>query len=130
MKITQHTIGNALSFRPGEIDHRKVQGGGGVINHTLFIDDFQSLLDAAVAKWGKPILIVLAIEELSELQTELCHHLRGRNANVAEELADTILMILQIENILDNQVEVDKMIRQKVARLRERIAAPEQAEEG
>lgn len=90
-------------------------------NNITYPDDFQELLNAAVAKYGEAILIVLAIEELSELQTELCHHLRGRGSNVTEEMADTILMLRQLENIFDNYQQVDRYVQQKLERLRRRL---------
>jgi NTP pyrophosphatase (non-canonical NTP hydrolase) len=94
-----------------------------LINDTLY-PDLQNLLAEAVEKWGKDILIVLAIEELSELQTELCHYLRGRSdANVSEEAADVILMLCQLVDILNIQDEMEYILDSKIARLRERLAA-------
>jgi arginine/lysine/ornithine decarboxylase len=45
--------------------------------------------------------IIIAIEELSELQKELCKMLRGsaNNKNLVEELADVVIMLQAIQTI-------------------------------
>ena len=42
--------------------------------------------------------IVVAIEELSELQKELCKHLRDKTnmQNIIEEIADVVIMVEQL----------------------------------
>lgn len=62
-----------------------------------------------VEKFGAEKQIIVAIEELSELQKELCKYLRGAYlpkhpsnlVHIAEEIADTEIMIEQLKLIFD-----------------------------
>ena len=65
--------------------------------------------------------IVVAIEELSELQKELCKFLRGKknSLNLIEEIADVYIMLEQMiiyfnlnENLIDQEIDI-KLIRTK-----------------
>ena len=67
---------------------------------------------------------IVAIEELSELQKELCKALRGRDNHkeILEETADVMICLLQIRemyNIKDD--ELQKEINDKLRRLEERL---------
>lgn len=71
----------------------------------------------ALISFGEENQIFVAIEELSECQKELCKFLRGiGNAdNLAEEMADAVIMLEQMRMIfgLDDMVEnwMDRKIR-------------------
>ena len=67
---------------------------------------------------------IVAIEELSELQKELCKALRGRDNHkeIVEETADATICLIQIQemyNIKDE--ELQKEINEKLRRLEERL---------
>ena len=68
--------------------------------------------------------IIIAIEELSELQKELCKFLRGKSNydNMVEEIADVEIMIEQMKiyfNILNKDLE--RMKKLKIKRTKERL---------
>jgi NTP pyrophosphatase (non-canonical NTP hydrolase) len=68
--------------------------------------------------------IVIAIEELSELQKELCKALRNNSNydNIVEEIADVEIMIEQMKiyfNILNKDLE--RMKKLKIERTKERL---------
>ena len=68
--------------------------------------------------------LIVAIEELSELQKELCKTLRGNinKENIIEELADVYIMLDQVKiyfSITSNEVE--EMIDKKIERTKERL---------
>lgn len=59
--------------------------------------DKTDLYKKLIEKFGEKQIIV-AIEELSELQKELCKNMRGRENkdSIVEEVADVLIMIEQI----------------------------------
>lgn len=68
--------------------------------------------------------LIVAIEELSELQKELTKALRGKDnvENIIEEIADVEIMIEQVKlyfNINEEHVKKEKV--RKLERLQERI---------
>lgn len=76
-----------------------------------------------VEKYGDK-QIVVAIEELSELQKELCKSLRDKTNkdNIIEEMADCIIMINQMQLFFKiSEIELNKMIEQKLNRTKERL---------
>lgn len=78
----------------------------------------------AIVKYGVHNQCVVAVEELSELQKEICKALRGQlnRDNMIEELADCWIMTEQLKmmfNITDTDVQ--KVIWQKTTRLKERL---------
>jgi len=56
------------------------------------------IYQAALDTWGAESQTVVAFEEMSELQKELCKNLRGRdNCNeIAEEITDVQIMLEQM----------------------------------
>lgn len=68
--------------------------------------------------------VVVAIEELSELQKELCKHLRGKanRENITEEMADVYIMLYQMQYyFFINDEEINKIINKKIERTKERL---------
>ena len=68
--------------------------------------------------------IIIAIEELSELQKELCKALRNKSNydNIVEEIADVEIMLEQMKiyfNILNKDLE--RMKEHKIERTKERL---------
>lgn len=63
----------------------------------------KKLFDNCIEKWGRHSQILMAIEELSELMTVLCHSLRKNKLfsknHLTEELADVKLMLDEVQYI-------------------------------
>ena len=66
---------------------------------------------------------IVAIEELSELQKELCKLLRnkGKKENIIEEVADVTIMLEQIKFFFSIDYEVEKVVDEKIERTKERL---------
>ena len=77
----------------------------------------------AFERFGKFNQITVAIEELSELQKELCKVLRGNMniENVVEEIADVEIMIEQLRIMFNADRDIDKVKAQKIDRLKCRM---------
>ena len=61
------------------------------------LDEMRTLCSRALQAWGAEMQSVVAAEELSELQKELCKSVRGENNTdaIAEEIADVQIMLEQ-----------------------------------
>lgn len=81
----------------------------------------------AVENYGIDNQCIVAIEELSELEKELCKHLRGvGNADhVAEEIADVLIVLEQLISIFDCKLEVMEWQEKKLKRLLVRVGMDE-----
>lgn len=77
----------------------------------------------ACKTFGASGQLVVALEELSEVQKEICKVLRGEGStlHLAEEVADATIMLEQIRQIFDFNTEVCRVMDEKVARLANRI---------
>ena len=82
-------------------------------------DIFRSAIDT----YGSVMQITVAFEEMSELQKELCKHLRGSGSqeNIAEDIADVEIMIEQMKMIFNCEADVLQVREEKVKRLKERM---------
>lgn len=81
--------------------------------------DVQNFIDIVISKYGIEHQVIVAIEELSELQKELCKFIRksGNLSNIAEEIADVQLMLWQMQTVFDvRQEEVDRRVKYKIDR--------------
>lgn len=68
--------------------------------------------------------IIIAIEELSELQKELCKSLRNNYnyGNIVEEIADVEIMLEQMKIYFEiNEDEIEEMKEIKTKRTKERL---------
>lgn len=85
------------------------------------------VLKAAIAHYGEQMQVIVAIEELSELQKELTKFLRGQadERHINEEMADVEIMLEQLKLIFNNRGPVTHWKHKKVERLRKRIVANE-----
>ena len=85
------------------------------------------LYTRALAVYGETNQIIVAIEELSELQKELCKYLRGEEVReqLAEEMADAIIMLEQLVGIFGNDKRVLQFKCNKKARLWMRVLEKE-----
>ena len=75
-----------------------------------------------IEKFGAKNQIIVAIEELSELQKELCKYLRYKTniRNISEEIADVEIMLEQLKLIFENETPVSIEKEYKLARTYER----------
>lgn len=69
--------------------------------------------------------MIIAVEELSELQKEVCKKLRNHNntnnENIEEEVADALIVIAQIIDYYKLNTElIENTIEQKLKRTKER----------
>lgn len=87
--------------------------------------DRVAVYNDALATFGTETQLTVALEEMSELQKEICKALRGftHPAELAEELADVTIMLEQLRLIFSIGPAVDQMVGRKLARLRQRIDA-------
>ena len=76
---------------------------------------------AAIRTFGEEAQKVVAIEECAELAQAITHELRGREHNVPEEIADVEICIAQMKMIYGCTDEVERIKKQKIGRLYERI---------
>ena len=83
-------------------------------------NDVKSIYQQALTKWGYSAQLLMAIEECSELIKAICSSFRGRNTNVAEEIADVEIMCKQLR-VMYGSDAVDKEKKKKLARLKRRL---------
>lgn len=81
----------------------------------------QDVFRNAIQTWGKEAQTDMMIEEMAELTKEILNERRGRDHNIAEEMADVKIMLAQMEIIFQNAGEVEQKFREKVARLDRRL---------
>lgn len=77
----------------------------------------------AATTFGTNCQLVVALEEMSELQKEICKALRGdlNLMHMAEEIADATIMLEQLRQIFGINVPVRDMMDRKILRLQQRI---------
>ena len=83
----------------------------------------EAVYEKAFKQYGKDMQLIIAIEELSELQKEITKYLRdnGDHEHLAEEIADVRIMVEQLEFFLGCRPNVAKYMRKKIRRLEERM---------
>ena len=83
--------------------------------------DESKIFHRAIYKWGADMQMMVAIEEMSELTKELIKHQRtGTNfQEIAEEIADVEIMLIQLKIIFGNEDKVEEFIEKKMNRLKE-----------
>ena len=79
----------------------------------------------AIGTYGAGTQIVVALEELSEAQKELCKYMRGDGdmEHLAEEIADAAIMLEQMCMLWCLRKRVGEYIDAKVQRLADRLQA-------
>ena len=85
------------------------------------------ILKKAIDTYGTEMQLVVACEELSELQKEICKSLRGRDnlPAIAEEIADVEIMLEQLKIIFNCSCDVGIVRQEKLERLARRIERDE-----
>ena len=78
----------------------------------------------ALDHFGEENQLVVALEELSECQKEICKTLRGYcDVNhLSEEIADSLIMLEQVIYIFGLDEMVDQQVDRKILRLEDRIS--------
>ena len=86
-------------------------------------EERRKVYSKAIATWGDRAQMVVAIEELSECQKEICKILRGGEnfPHLAEEIADATIMLEQLRLIFNINDDVNECMDAKVRRLEERL---------
>ena len=85
--------------------------------------EMKIICEQLIYKYGEK-QVVVAIEELSELQKELCKSLRDKTnkENIIEEMADVIIMINQMQMYFKiSDEELHQEINYKLNRTKERL---------
>ena len=89
--------------------------------------EYYSLLEQAIAKWGKHSQILMVFEEMGELQKALSKYFRSNDADqaledLAEELVDVEIMLDQLKIIFfkDNWLYKKKR-KEKIERLKKKV---------
>ena len=82
----------------------------------------QDIFRSAIDTYGAIMQITVAFEEMSELQKELCKYLRGSGSqeNIAEEIADVEIMIVQMKMLFNCDDSVLQVREKHVNRVKER----------
>lgn len=86
------------------------------------LDSVDPLCKEAIEYWGKNSQITKAIEEMSELITALVRRpaYRATDEDVAEEIADVLIMMKQLAMIFGEDL-VTKQLFRKIGKLDERL---------
>lgn len=83
----------------------------------------------AIQTYGEEMQILVAIEELSELQKALTKWLRYRSAealeNISEEMADVVICLKELELMFDNRQKRIDWMAAKISRLKNRLEGQE-----
>ena len=84
----------------------------------------KDIYNKAKQVWGIDAQVTKAIEELAELQKELCKFLLddGNMEHIAEEIADVKIVVEQVELILECKRKVKEYKIAKIQRLSDRLA--------
>lgn len=77
----------------------------------------------ALNHYGEAVQLAVALEELSECQKEICKFLRGfgNAGHLAEEVADAMIMLEQVQMIFGIENMVNREVNRKVLRLDARL---------
>ena len=86
-------------------------------------EERKRVYETAVDRWGIKPQLLMVLEEMSELQKEICKCFRGANnlEAIAEETADVTIMLEQIRLIFGSNEMVCEAMDRKVTRLAERL---------
>lgn len=89
--------------------------------------DGQEVYRLALDTWGADAQTLMAFEEMSELQKELCKHARGRDnrEKISEEIADVLIMLDQMMILHDCKQAVKEWKQRKLKRLAGRLTREE-----
>lgn len=85
--------------------------------------DEEKIFRTALNTYGADAQTLMVMEEMSELQKELCKHARGENNRlaIAEEIADVQIMLEQMIILHNCAQEVESFRLSKLERLEMRL---------
>lgn len=83
--------------------------------------DENQIMQTAIKVYGEIAQEQMAIEECSELIQAICHKHRGREHNIAEEIADVEIMLEQLKIINNCGALVEDIRKHKIARLYDKL---------
>lgn len=83
------------------------------------------ILQKAINRWGEDAQTKMVLEEMSELQKEICKRWRGKDntSEIAEEIADVAIMLDQLKLMLGIRDDVSLFREKKLCRLAQRLEA-------
>lgn len=82
----------------------------------------KAILNKAIQKYGVSAQLGMFHEETAELILAINRKSRGRDDNVAEEIADVLIMLAQIQLMFNiKSSNVRKIRQQKIQRLEKRL---------
>ena len=92
------------------------------MNKLTYSDRCKTYTDAMLA-FGERNQLIVAVEEISECQKEICKILRGGEdlRNLAEEVADATIMLEQIRLMFNINDCVCNFMDEKIKRLEDRV---------
>ena len=85
------------------------------------------IYDTALERWGPDAQTMMVMEEMSELQKELCKSMRGADNRlaIAEEIADVQIMLEQMMSLYQCETLVEQNKQIKLRRLAARLGLEE-----
>ena len=92
------------------------------MNKTNYDQRVQTYINAFI-HFGEEMQLVVALEELSEVQKEICKVMRGESDldHLAEEIADATIMLEQIRLIFNLNDLVCEKMDEKIKRLDDKL---------
>ena len=122
-RVSERVKGDAFAFAAMVVLGVPAVDGATATQNVMPYADRVAVYDSAIARNGVLLQAIVALEELSEAQTEICKFLReqGDIDHLAEEVADATIMLEQIRVIFGINDPVNKWIDKKVQRLADRV---------
>ena len=93
--------------------------------------NYEELLRKLIKHYGRDMQMLIALEEMSELQKEICKNRRGRDNvdHIAEEIADVLICIDQLRIMFDVSDRVEEWKQAKLERVYRRYLHGEEGKE-
>ena len=87
----------------------------------------RDIMRAAIVTYGDDAQEKMLLEEMAELQKEICKAWRGKDNSdcIADEIADVEIMLWQMKNIFGIEDNVRKFRKKKLVRLERRLEGKE-----
>jgi hypothetical protein len=130
MQILSVPIYNHECVNPIEVVADFLLGNGvtfvtetNISHNPIPYEERRKVYSMALAAYGDLSQMIVAIEELSECQKEICKILRGGEnfPHLAEEIADATIMLEQLRLIFNINDAVNEYMDAKVRRLEEKV---------
>ena len=89
----------------------------------MIYEERRAVYEDAIHAYGVQLQLIIVLEEMSELQKEICKNFRGNDNRlaIAEECADLTIMLEQLRLIFGINDDVNIQMDLKVRRLAERL---------